>query len=206
MVANRHARYGVWRRVHFGGCAGDLGFVVQDAGCRRTCFCGDFLFWGTGWEARGRGGPSRPPKRDGRSRLRCGLGLLHNDGDPTRRLDIRVDELLTALKGSGLTRQDFDAGAGRVLEKAIQFGTPIGAVSTAHLFAAMVGGEDAICASDFALLECLRSVCRRRSRRSFAGRNKKVVAQACAAATWSSRPTLGDPRAGSQSGSERAPI
>jgi len=63
-------------------------------------------------------------------------------GDPTLRLDLRVDELQNALRGSGLSRGDFEPSAARVIEKAVEFGTPVGNVSTAHLFAAMVAGED----------------------------------------------------------------
>jgi hypothetical protein len=63
-------------------------------------------------------------------------------GDPTLRLDLKADELTGALKECGLTRQDIEPSACRVLEKALQFGAPIGRATTSHLFAAMVGGED----------------------------------------------------------------
>ena len=63
-------------------------------------------------------------------------------GDPTLRLDLRTDDLRAVLKQLELTRQDFEPSAARVVEKAVQFGAPLGNVSTAHLFAAMVGGEN----------------------------------------------------------------
>lgn len=72
-------------------------------------------------------------------------------GDPTGRLDLRVDELQSALNGTGLSRLDFDIDAAAVMEAAVRFGAPVGSVSTSRLFAAMVGGADAH------LRDCLRA-------------------------------------------------
>jgi hypothetical protein len=64
-------------------------------------------------------------------------------GDPCLRIELKVDDLQASLRQLGLGRDAFDTAAGRVLQRAVTYGLPSGSVDTAHLFAAMVGGENA---------------------------------------------------------------
>lgn len=64
-------------------------------------------------------------------------------GDPCLRIELKVDDLQSSLRPLGLGRDAFDAAAGRVLQRAVSYGLPVGSVDTTHLFAAMVGGENA---------------------------------------------------------------
>ena len=61
-------------------------------------------------------------------------------GDPCLRIELQLDELQASLAQIGLSRDEFDAGAGRVVERAVAYGVPMGGVETSHLFAALVGG------------------------------------------------------------------
>lgn len=62
-------------------------------------------------------------------------------GDPCLKIEVRVDRLSKALEGASLCREDFEAGCLRIVEQAIEYASGNGGVATAHLFAALVGGE-----------------------------------------------------------------
>jgi len=63
-------------------------------------------------------------------------------GDPCFQLDLQVDPVQAFLAGIGISRDDFDAGAARVIECAVSYGIRMGALETAHLLAAIVSGPN----------------------------------------------------------------
>lgn len=65
-------------------------------------------------------------------------------GDPCLRIELKEDELQKLLQKVGLSRGDFEISCCRVVEQAFEYGRPMLVVSTPHLFAAMVGGENSL--------------------------------------------------------------
>jgi len=63
-------------------------------------------------------------------------------GDPCFQLDLQIDGVQAVLARLGASRSDFDAGAARVVERAISYGVRMGALETAHLLAAIVSGSN----------------------------------------------------------------
>jgi hypothetical protein len=69
-------------------------------------------------------------------------------GDPTLKLEFtpsveaQVDELGQLLATVDLNRRSFESAAERVIEKAFEWGRPTGQLASAHLLAAMIGGDD----------------------------------------------------------------
>jgi hypothetical protein len=63
-------------------------------------------------------------------------------GDPALRLELQVDAVQGTLTRLGLGRRDFDAGAGRVMDRAVAYASRMGALETAHLLAALIGGTN----------------------------------------------------------------
>jgi hypothetical protein len=63
-------------------------------------------------------------------------------GDPCLKLEFVDDDLARLLGTIGAKRADFDLGALKVLELALEHCRPVRQLSTAHLFAALVAGPD----------------------------------------------------------------
>jgi hypothetical protein len=63
-------------------------------------------------------------------------------GNPCLRIDWQESAAERALRPHGLRRDDFEPAAWRVVEQAFEYGKEAGGLATAHLFAALVGGED----------------------------------------------------------------
>jgi hypothetical protein len=63
-------------------------------------------------------------------------------GDPCFQLDLQIDGVQAFLVRIGMHRDDFDAAAARVIERAVSYGVRMGALETAHLLAAAVSGSN----------------------------------------------------------------
>lgn len=63
-------------------------------------------------------------------------------GDPCLCLEIAEDKIQTMLERLGLHRENFDVSCLRVIERAHAYAQTDGQLSTAHLFAALIDGDD----------------------------------------------------------------
>jgi hypothetical protein len=63
-------------------------------------------------------------------------------GDPCLRVELKADDLQTALAQIAFNREDFEKDCGKVVQRAYEYGRAIKEIGAAHLFAAMVGGPN----------------------------------------------------------------
>lgn len=95
-----------------------------------------------------RGVPAGEAMRQARLHVKemenCGLSwaCFVMYGDPRFSLTVQSDELDAWLDKAGFERAEFDAGAIKILQQAVSYGSAIHGVSTAVFFAALVEGED----------------------------------------------------------------